>query len=89
MKNAIISPSVLDADFLHFDSEIQRIKDAGLSWIHFDVMDGHFVKNISFGNLWLKRLNRKMEMEFVKDVHVMIEDPLSMVEKFRDAGANY
>ena len=89
MKNAIISPSVLDADFLHFDSEIQRIKDAGLSWIHFDVMDGHFVKNISFGNLWLKRLNRKMEMEFVKDVHIMIEDPLSMVEKFRDAGANY
>lgn len=86
MKRPIISPSVLDADFLHFENEVQKIKDAGLEWIHFDVMDGTFVNNISFGNLFLKSVCPKIDL--FKDVHVMIANPLEMVEKFKEAGAD-
>ncbi len=87
MKDVIISPSVLGADFLNFKKEIEKIKDLGVKWIHFDVMDGHFVNNISFGNLFLKRINDKIDL--VKDVHIMIENPLQMVEKYAECGANY
>ena len=87
MKDVIISPSVLGADFLNFEKEIQRIKDAGIKWIHFDVMDGHFVNNISFGNLFLKRINNRINL--VKDVHVMIENPLQAVEEYAKSGADY
>ena len=87
MKKPIISPSVLDADFLHFADVVEKIEDAGLYWIHFDVMDGHFVKNISFGNLFLKKICS--EIDLVKDVHIMVENPLSVVEKYKKAGADY
>ena len=87
MKDVIISPSVLGADFLTFDREVEKIKDAGIKWIHFDVMDGHFVKNISFGNLFLKHINNRIDL--VKDVHIMIENPMAMVEKFAECGADY
>ena len=87
MKDVIISPSVLGADFLNFEKEIQKIKDLGVKWIHFDVMDGRFVDNISFGNIFLKRVNDQIDL--VKDVHIMIEDPLSKVEKFAESGADY
>ena len=87
MKEVIVSPSVLGADFLNFEKEVKKMQAVGIKWIHFDVMDGHFVKNISFGNIFLKRINNKIDL--VKDVHIMIEDPLSMVEKFAESGANY
>ena len=87
MKNVIISPSVLGADFLNFEKELQKIKDAGIKWVHFDVMDGRFVKNISFGNLFLKRINSRIDL--VKDVHIMIENPLSAVEEYAESGADY
>lgn len=87
MKDIIISPSVLGADFLNFEEEVEKMKDAGVKWIHFDVMDGHFVKNISFGNLFLKRINNRIDL--VKDVHIMIENPLSTVQKYAESGANY
>ena len=87
MKDVIISPSVLGADFLNFEQEVEKMIAAGVKWVHFDVMDGHFVKNISFGNLFLKRI--KDTVDLVKDVHIMIENPLEMVEKFAESGANY
>ena len=87
MKDVIISPSVLDADFLNFEKEVQKMKDEGIKWIHFDVMDGHFVNNLSFGNLFLKRINHRIDL--VKDVHIMIDNPLEMVEKFFESGADY
>ena len=87
MKDVIISPSILGADFMNFDNEVQKMKDVGIKWMHFDVMDGHFVKNISFGNLFLERV--KDQIDLVKDVHIMIEKPIEMVKKFAESGANY
>lgn len=87
MKDVIISASVLDADFLNFEKEIEKMKGVGIKWIHFDVMDGRFVPNISFGNIFLKDINSRIDL--VKDVHIMIENPISMVEKFARAGADY
>ena len=87
MKDVIISPSILGADFMNFDKEVQKMKDVGIKWMHFDVMDGHFVKNISFGNLFLERV--KDQIDLVKDVHIMIDNPLEMVEKFAESGADY
>ena len=77
MKDVIISPSILGEDFMNFDNEVQKMKDVGIKWMHFDVMDGHFVKNISFGNLFLERV--KDQIDLVKDVHIMIEKPIEMV----------
>ena len=87
MKDVIISPSILGADFMNFDKEVKKMKDVGIKWMHFDVMDGHFVKNISFGNLFLERV--KDQIDLVKDVHIMIDNPLEMVEKFAESGADY
>ena len=87
MKNVIVSPSVLGADYLHFADEIKRIKEAGMKWIHFDVMDGNFVKNISFGNLFLKKVCQ--DLDLIKDVHIMVTNPLDKVEEYAEIGADY
>ena len=87
MKDVIVSPSVLGADFLNFGNEIKKIKEAGMKWVHFDVMDGHFVENVSFGNTFLKRICPRIDL--VKDVHIMIDNPLQMIEKYQRAGADY
>ena len=86
MKNPIISPSVLNADLNHFDNEVKKIKAAGMSWIHFDVMDGRFVEAIKYELPLLRELCPKVDL--FKDVHIMIANPLEMVQAFKEVGAD-
>lgn len=87
MKNIIVSPSILLCDYLHLEKELEKIKEVGCEWIHLDVMDGHFVPNISFGNLFFDRLFSKID--FVKDVHLMVTEPMKFIKQFAKAGADY
>ena len=86
MARIIIAPSVLAADFSRLSDEIHRIETAGADWIHCDIMDGHFVDNISFGPD-IVRLVRK-ETNLPLDVHLMIEHAEHYVPRFIKAGAN-
>ena len=87
MKDFIVSPSVLNADLNHFDQEIAKIKKAGMRWIHFDAMDGKFVKNINFEKPLLQKLCQNLDL--VKDVHIMINNPLEHVIDYKECGADY
>lgn len=82
----IVSASILSADFLNLGSEIKRAEDAGCRYIHFDVMDGVFVPNISYGLPVLKAVAREAKADL--DVHLMITDPIKYVEKFAEKGAD-
>lgn len=83
----ILAPSILAADFSKLGSEIQICIDSGIQWIHCDIMDGHFVPNISYGPSVVKTV-RKIAPDAFLDVHLMIEDPDNFVEDFADAGAD-
>ncbi len=87
MKKVIISPSILASDFKNLDKEINDIISGGAEFLHFDVMDGQFVNNISFGIPVLKSL-KDGNYPLVFDVHLMIVDPQKYVEKFLEAGAD-
>ena len=83
---AKLAPSILSADFANLQRDVQRILDAGADWVHVDVMDGHFVPNISLGACVYKGLKNKVDLVF--DVHLMISDPLKYATDFIKAGAD-
>ena len=81
----IIAPSILSADFAKLGEEVRAIDDAGADWIHLDVMDGHFVPNITIGPPVVKAVRRVASRPL--DVHLMIEEPDRYIEAFVEAGA--
>lgn len=85
MKERIISPSMLSADFGHLSDDIQMINRSAAQWLHVDVMDGVFVPNISFGFPIMDVLRKECTKPL--DVHLMITHPERYVERFADAGA--
>lgn len=81
-----IAPSILSADFTRLGEEIKEVEKAGADYIHIDVMDGHFVPNITIGPMVVKAARRITEMPL--DVHLMISDPDRFIDLFAEAGAN-
>ena len=84
---AILSPSILSADYMHFHEDMDRTKADGAKWLHVDIMDGHFVPNMSFGYSWVKSMRKITDL--VLDVHLMIDTPIKYAEEFCKAGADY
>jgi ribulose-phosphate 3-epimerase len=82
-----IAPSILSADFARLGDEIKAVEAAGADWIHADVMDGHFVPNITFGPLIVEAVRRITTLPI--DVHLMIENPDDYIPAFATAGADY
>ncbi|MCI5218390.1 MAG: ribulose-phosphate 3-epimerase [Candidatus Electrothrix sp. LOE2] len=87
MKNLMIAPSILSADFSRLGEEIRAVEEAGAEVIHIDVMDGHFVPNITIGPLVVEAARRVTDLPL--DVHLMISNPDSYIKAFADAGADW
>jgi ribulose-phosphate 3-epimerase len=83
----LIAPSILSADYTKLGDEIRAVEAAGADWIHADVMDGHFVPNITIGPLIVEAVKRVSDLPI--DVHLMIENPASYISAFAQAGASH
>ena len=86
MKNVKIAPSILAADFSQLGEDIQKSAESGADLIHFDIMDGHFVPNLTMGVDLVKAVRRYTDLPF--DVHLMVTHPQDYIESFVDVGAN-
>lgn len=84
---ALLAPSILSADFANLAQQIRMAELGGADWIHCDVMDGHFVPNLTFGPIVVDAVKRSTHLPV--DVHLMIKNPDNLLEKFVKAGANY
>ena len=85
-KKILVAPSLLAANFANLESELKRIEDAGADLLHLDIMDGHFVPNLTMGPPVISAIRKICKLPF--DVHLMLTDPLKYVEPFSKAGAD-
>ncbi len=86
MNKVIISPSILSSDFANLESEIKKLEKNGADWIHVDVMDGHFVPNLTIGAPVVKALKKVSSIPL--DVHLMIDNPQKYIDDFAKSGSD-
>ncbi|GAB1433558.1 ribulose-phosphate 3-epimerase [Spirochaetota bacterium] len=86
MKTSIFAPSILAADFTDISSALSEIENSSAAWVHLDVMDGHFVPNLTFGPKMIADMRKLSKLFF--DVHLMISNPEAMLDAYIEAGAD-